>query len=116
MKTERYPDVLTPEQAAAYLQINRETVYRYIREGKLVASKLGRAYRIPRPSLELLLWTTRTRQDVTLREYSGDEIAEFLEADRLDPAAQQIAQQFLKATDREERSRSREVNSLAKPV
>lgn len=41
-------DVLTPEQAAEYLQVNRETIYRYIRQGKLVASRFGRAYRIPK--------------------------------------------------------------------
>jgi excisionase family DNA binding protein len=100
MNTERVPDILSPEQAAAYLQINRETVYRYIREGKLVASKLGRTYRIPKPSLDLLLWATRTRQDVTLREYTSDEIAGFLRADELDAEARQIAERFSKATRR----------------
>ncbi len=87
-------DILTPDQAADYLQIDRETIYRYIRQGKLVASKLGRAYRIPRRSLELLLWTTRTRQDITLREYTGQEVADFLRADALDEEAQEITKQF----------------------
>ena len=82
--TEQTREVLTPEQAAAYLQVNRETIYRYIRQGKLVASKLGRTYRVPKRSLELLLWATRTREDVTLREYTGDEIAEFVDSDQLD--------------------------------
>ena len=45
---EQIREVMTPEQAADYLQVNRETVYRYIREGKLVASRLGRAYRLPK--------------------------------------------------------------------
>ena len=40
--SEKFPEVLTPEQAADYLQVNRETIYRYIRDGKLIASKLGR--------------------------------------------------------------------------
>src|SRR3990170_8951622 len=101
MNNERARNVLTPEQAAEYLQVNRETVYRYIREGKLVASKLGRTYRIPRPSLDLLLWATRTRQDVTLREYTGEEIAEFLRADELDSEAQEIAQRLTKAARRQ---------------
>ena len=87
-------DILTPDQAADYLQIDRETVYRYIRQGKLVASKLGRAYRIPRRSLELLLWTTRTRQDITLREYTGQEVADFLRADELDREAREITKRF----------------------
>ena len=39
--------ILTPEQAADYLQVNRETIYRYIRDGKLAASRLGCGYRVP---------------------------------------------------------------------
>lgn len=88
---------MTPEQAADYLQVNRETVYRYIREGKLVASRLGRAYRLPKRSLDLLLWVTRTRKDITLREYTGAEIAGFLEADQVDEEAQEIFSRFLAA-------------------
>ena len=87
-------DVLTPDHAADYLQVDRETIYRYIRQGKLVASKLGRAYRIPRRSLELLLWTTRTRQDITLREYTGQEVADFLRADELDQEAREITRRI----------------------
>lgn len=98
--TERTREIFTPEQAAEYLQVNRETIYRYVREGKLVASKLGRTYRIPRPSLDLLLWATRTRQDVTLREYTGEQIEEFIRADQLDKEAQEIAQRFTKAIRR----------------
>ena len=94
MMLERRRDILTPDQAADYLQIDRETIYRYIRQGKLVASKLGRTYRIPRRSLDLLLWTTRTRQDITLREYTGQEVADFLRADELDQEAQEIANRF----------------------
>lgn len=91
---ERVRDILTPEQAAAYLQVNRETVYRYIREGRLVASKLGRAYRIPRQSVDLLLWSTRTRDDITLREYTGTEIEQFLKDDELTGEAARVAAQF----------------------
>ena len=62
---ERVPDMMTPGQAAAYLQVNRETIYRYIRQGKLVAAKLGRSYRIPRRSVELLLWSSSMPTDQT---------------------------------------------------
>ena len=48
-------EIMTPEQVADYLQLNKETVYRYIREGKLVASRLGRSYRIPKANVDLLL-------------------------------------------------------------
>jgi len=94
---ERTREILTPQQAAEYLQVNRETIYRYIRQGKLAASRLGRTYRIPRQSLDLLLWANRTRGDITLREYTGEEIAEFLRADALDEEAQGIVQRFLQA-------------------
>lgn len=90
-------EIFTPEQAAEYLQLERETIYRYIRQGKLVASKLGRTYRIPKESIDLLLWATRTRKDVTLREYTGREITEFIRADELDEEAKEIARRLLSA-------------------
>jgi excisionase family DNA binding protein len=75
---EKVREIFTPEQAAEYLQVDKETIYRYIRQGKLIASRLGRNYRIPKGSIDLLLWATRTRADISLREYTGGEIAEFL--------------------------------------
>jgi excisionase family DNA binding protein len=109
MTTERIRDILTPDQAADYLQVDRETVYRYIRDGKLAASRLGRAYRIPKRSLDLLLWATRTRKDLSLREYTGEQIAEFIQADALDEEAHNVARRFRQATDREEAKRSEEL-------
>ena len=91
-------EVLTPEQAAEYLQVNRETIYRYIRQGKLVASKLGRTYRVPKRNLELLLWATRTRDDINLRDYTGEEIAGFLADDALDEEAEESRRRFTSAT------------------
>jgi excisionase family DNA binding protein len=95
---EQIREVYTSEQAAEYLQVNRETIYRYIRDGKLVASKLGRAYRVPKRSLDLLLWATLTRQAITFREYTGEEIKGFLAADKLDDEAQVVAARFLSST------------------
>jgi excisionase family DNA binding protein len=89
---ERPREIMTPDQAAEYLQVNRETIYRYIREGKLIASRLGRAYRIPKTSLDALLWSTSTRPDIRLREYTDEEIAEFEEADRLTGKSKDIAE------------------------
>lgn len=88
-------DILTPQEAAEYLQVDTETIYRYIRQGKLVASKLGRKYRIPKRSLNLFLWATRTREDISLREYTGAEIEVFLKEDQLDEEALEVAQRFL---------------------
>lgn len=88
------PEIFTPDQAAAYLQVDRETVYRYIRAGKLDASKLGRTYRIPRSSIELLLLATRTRPYVKLREYDDEQTAQFLRDDILDGEARRVARTF----------------------
>ena len=88
------PELLTPEQAAEILQVNRETIYRYIRDGRLFASRIGRTYRIPRRNLELLLWETRTRPDIPLREYTSEEITQFLKDDELSGEAAEIARRI----------------------
>lgn len=59
---EAVKEVMTPEQVADYLQLNKDTVYRYIRDGKLVASKLGRNYRILKENVDLFLMATSTSQ------------------------------------------------------
>lgn len=87
-------EVLTAKQAADHLQVDTETIYRYIRRGELVASKLGRTYRIPKQSLNLFLWSKRTREDITLREYTGEEIEGFIEQDKMDEETEEIANRF----------------------
>src|SRR5215210_1822461 len=94
MPMQQLPEIMTPEQAAEYLQLNKETIYRYIREGKLLASRLGRTYRIPKANLDALLWETRTRQDIKLREFSDAEIAAYDAADQLSGPARVIAEQL----------------------
>src|SRR5215212_4588414 len=94
MEARRSPEIMTPDQVADYLQVDRETVYRYIRAGKLDASKLGRGYRIPRHSVELLLLATRTRPYIKLREYSDEQIARFMEDDVLTGEALEVARRF----------------------
>lgn len=57
-------EVMTPEQVAEYLQLNKDTVYRLIRQRKLAASRIGRAYRIPREDVEAFLIAHSTRSEV----------------------------------------------------
>ena len=57
-------DVMTPEQVADYLQLDRETIYRLIRRKQLAATKIGRAYRIPRQDLDAFLLANSTRPAV----------------------------------------------------
>ncbi len=88
------PDILTPDQAAAYLQVDRETVYRYIRDGRLSASRLGRRLRIPRRSIDLLLLATRARPDLTIRTYTDQQLVDFLEADQTNVEARKIVDAY----------------------
>ena len=89
-----YPDILTPEQAADYLQVNRETIYRYIRDGRLTASRIGRSYRIRKQSVEVLLAATSTRPDIQLRTYTDRQLEAFLEQDKLDDETSAIVRQW----------------------
>ncbi len=56
-ETTQEREILTVDQAAAYLQIHKVTVYKYIRAGVLPAAKLGKVYRIYRRDIEALLAT-----------------------------------------------------------
>ncbi len=47
--------ILTPEQVAQILQVHPYTVLKFIKQGKLQASKLGRVYRIRESALESFL-------------------------------------------------------------
>jgi len=38
--------LLTPEQVAERMQVDRKTIYRWLADGKLPALKIGRTYRI----------------------------------------------------------------------
>ena len=55
---------MTPEQVAAYLQLDTDAVYRLIRQEELAASKIGRDYRIPRRDVEAFLLARSTRERV----------------------------------------------------
>lgn len=46
---------MTVEQVADYLQLNKLTVYKYIREGRLPAARLGKGYRIRSSDVEAFL-------------------------------------------------------------
>lgn len=57
-------EIMTPEQVADYLQLNTDTIYRLIRGHQLAASKIGRAYRIPKEDVETFLLSHSTRPQV----------------------------------------------------
>ncbi|MCL5256349.1 MAG: helix-turn-helix domain-containing protein [Chloroflexi bacterium] len=57
-------DIMTPEQVASYLQLNKDTIYRLIRQKKLAATRIGRTYRVPKEDLEAFVLANSTRAEV----------------------------------------------------
>jgi excisionase family DNA binding protein len=57
-------DMMTPEQVAGYLQLSKDTIYRLIRQKKLAATRIGRAYRVPHQDLEAFIAANSTRSEV----------------------------------------------------
>ncbi len=49
-----YPDMLTVEEVATVLRVNRRSVQRWARQGRFTAIRAGRTYRIPRA--DVLRW------------------------------------------------------------
>ena len=54
-------DVMTPKQVAEYLQLHPMTIYRYIKQGKIPAAKIGRRYRIKKENVDKLLTETNAK-------------------------------------------------------
>ena len=52
-----YPDVLDAAQTGKVLGVSQKTVYNLIRDGKLSAIKVGRAYKIPKVSIIHVFFT-----------------------------------------------------------
>src|SRR5947199_346056 len=72
--------VMTPEQVADLLQINPATVYRYIRQNRLEASRLGRHYRITRQAVDRFLRSNSNASDVRVALF--DLVARVAQANR----------------------------------
>jgi excisionase family DNA binding protein len=70
-------EVMTPEQVAEYLQLNKDTVYRLIRSHQLAASKIGRTYRVPKEDVESFLLAHSSRPAV--REAMFKRVLDFAE-------------------------------------
>src|SRR3990170_3972857 len=50
-------ELMTVEQVAAYLQLHKLTVYKFIRSGELQALRLGRSFRVRRADVNEFLET-----------------------------------------------------------
>lgn len=101
MKTQ---EVYTPEQVAKLLQVDVTTVYRYIKEGKLVASRLGRTYRVLKEDVDLLLTLTSTGEVARRRLF--ERVAEIAERSRAIPL-EEVERDVAEAVKAVRKSRSR---------
>lgn len=53
--TSRDRELLTAEEAAAYLRVSQYTIWRWCRTGRLPAFRIGRAWRIRKDRLDELI-------------------------------------------------------------
>jgi excisionase family DNA binding protein len=56
-----WPEIMTVEQVAAYLQLNKMTIYRYIRARHLRAARIGKAFRIRKADVDAFLQSQTAR-------------------------------------------------------
>lgn len=58
-----HPEVMTVEQVAAYLQLDRRTVTKLLSTGRLKGVKVGRVWRIHRKEVDRLLLGDDLREE-----------------------------------------------------
>ena len=92
-------EIMTPDQVAAYLQFETEKIYELIETGQLIASRIGDDYRIQKQHIDLLLWNTQTRPGIVLREYTDEQIEQFLNEDELNEEQLAIVERFTRMMD-----------------
>jgi excisionase family DNA binding protein len=95
-------DILTPQEVAEYLQLTPDTVYRYIREGKLAAAKFGRHYRIPKENVELFLLVSSTAGGARMRNFSRQEAEDWLKEDQIDEETRTTGENLLANLQRDQ--------------
>ncbi len=97
-------EYLTPEEVAVRLKVAERTVYGWLRSGRLHGVKLGRLWRVREGDLDVFLvepevgLVARERPapyGQPLREYTRQQIEEFLEADKLDPEVARKVERLL---------------------
>jgi excisionase family DNA binding protein len=66
------PELMTLEEAATYLRVNRMTVYRLMRQHTLPGVKVGRQWRIRRADLDVYIRGTAQPQLGVRRKQEQD--------------------------------------------
>jgi excisionase family DNA binding protein len=52
-------DILTLKELSDYLRISMSTIYKFVREGKIPAQKIGRQWRFNKPAIDR--WLAQSR-------------------------------------------------------
>jgi excisionase family DNA binding protein len=86
---------MTPAQVAKSLQVKERTVSQWLKTGKLRGTKIGRLWRVPEDSLNEFLGITKPSTTFRGRDYSDEEIAQFLTDDVLDEETARIVERLL---------------------
>ena len=57
-----FPEMMTPQQAADFLQCTRENIYRRLRRGTLPGFRIGHEWRVPKSELIAMARANLTRK------------------------------------------------------
>ncbi len=59
---QRFAEVLTIDELAAYLKVPKSTLYKLVREGKIPSQKIGRHWRFLKGAIDHWLEETRANE------------------------------------------------------
>ena len=112
-------DLMTPAQVAAYLQLHKLTIYKYIREGRLPAARIGRSLRILRADVERLIEEGKEAAASPARPRRGERPgaeARPAEAPAAERAPGKHSDEIYVGPSREEGGKSRDVVVNVNPI
>ena len=66
------PDLMTVEEVAAYLRVNKKTVYGLLKSGKIPATRVGHQWRFDKSSIES--WVQKSTAKAKFLAIIGDDI------------------------------------------
>ncbi len=122
---ERTPgDLMTVEQVAAYLQLNKLTVYKFVRSGELPAARLGRSFRVRRADVDAFLEARKVAPKRAPRPQPAEqpgagsrlEVRPRIERRQLQPEREPVRENESSRTSQEERRQLREAMISSNPL
>ncbi len=110
-------DLMTPGQVAEYLQLHKLTIYKYIREGRLPAARLGRSLRIMKGDVDRFLEERKTAPAVPSQLSARQEpAAQPTQPPAATPAPTKHSDEIYVGPSREEGGKSRDAVVTVNPI